>query len=1196
MARLNFVETLLDGPLSYVSGITDLDIYAVNGVARLYTTTGDGGGVTVRDIDSGMAIISSRAHSVAQSLTAPIQTQRLMVNEVDTLAVFGQPDNGLSGYSLSNDGQLLQNVSVSAEANTFASLEVVSVGSNTLIFTSDQTVSGLTCWEITSAGKLRMVEEFARGIDASGTDIPALSQITVKGATFLLAASGFENNLKSYEISTNGTVSQSAMLDAASGLWVNMPNVLATAEIAGVSYILLGAAGSSSISVMEINNNGVMVVIDHVLDSLETRFQNITVLEVVTVEDRVFVLAGGADDGLSLMTLLPGGRLLHLDTIEDSLSSALTNVSALAVAIVGDAIEVFAAGGSEAGISRLALETGVIAAGQIGTNAAQTHNGTGSDDLLSGLGGDDTLQGNGGDDILMDGSGLDHLYGGLGADIFVMEIDGLRDVIHDFQLGIDRIDLSGFSMLYTAAQMTISSTNYGAVVSFDGEELEIRTMNGASLAVAALTRANLLDLNHSTIFRQTSIVGDGDDNSLIGTDEDNVIRGEGGDDTLRGEGGDDSIEGGVGADRLEGGDGDDTLDGGDGVDILIGNNGNDILRGALGNDQLVGSAGHDHLEGGAGNDHLEGGADNDTLRGGNGDDTLLGGSGEDHFWGGDGHDLFILSDDGETDFIHDFDILTDQISLGAWAGLTLSELAFTGLPDGVVIRFGNEVLRIYSANGAAMDASSFNSGGLVFDVIVAPPPGDINGTNGEDELVGTAGDDEIHALGGFDTVFGLAGKDQIYGDAGRDTLYGGEGNDTLYGGTWADELNGENGNDMLYGGDADDLLLGNAGNDQLYGGSGRDTLEGGAGADALDGGYWADTLLGGLGNDTLDGGYGDDSIEGNDGDDLILGNGGNDRLYGNSGKDTLLGDTGSDHLYGGNDDDLLNGETWSDQLFGEGGNDTLIGGQGDDLLDGGAGDDRLEGGIGRDRLYGGDGDDLLIAGTWSDQLYGGNGADTLDGGDGNDHLEGGSGNDLLQGGNGADRIYGQAGNDRLEGGEERDRLEGGDGNDTLYGGTWSDLIFGDDGDDFLFGEHGNDGLSGGFGNDHLEGGAGRDKLYGGGGNDFLDGGSWSDELYGGFGNDRLEGGGGGDTMTGGGGNDTFVFNKGNDVITDFDANFDTLLFAIDLWSGQTLGLSALQAASTFVDGDTIINFDSSTSLTLENFSDLIGLSLVVDFV
>ncbi|WP_134497366.1 Ig-like domain-containing protein [Microvirga pakistanensis] len=92
-----------------------------------------------------------------------------------------------------------------------------------------------------------------------------------------------------------------------------------------------------------------------------------------------------------------------------------------------------------------------------GTGHDRLDGGTGNDllygnaenDTLLGGEGNDSLKGDGGNDWIVGGLGQDKLWGGAGADVFdfnaVQEsrAGAQRDVIYDFQSGVDRIDLRG---------------------------------------------------------------------------------------------------------------------------------------------------------------------------------------------------------------------------------------------------------------------------------------------------------------------------------------------------------------------------------------------------------------------------------------------------------------------------------------------------------------------------------------------------------------------------------------------------------------------------------------------------------------------------------------------------------------------------------------------------------------------------------
>ncbi|MBA4489463.1 sialate O-acetylesterase [Paracoccus sp. S1E-3] len=224
------------------------------------------------------------------------------------------------------------------------------------------------------------------------------------------------------------------------------------------------------------------------------------------------------------------------------------------------------------------------------------------------------------------------------------------------------------------------------------------------------------------------------------------------------------------------------------------------------------------------------------------------------------------------------------------------------------------------------------------------------------------------------------------------------------------------------------------------------------------------------------------------------------------GHDTVLGSGRADDIWLGEGNDRGLGHGGDDRLYGGGGNDSLSGGNGDDILHGQGGNDILDLGVGDDRGFGGDGHDWIA---------------------------GYAGNDIINGEAGNDSLYGWGGQDQLNGGPGNDVIDGGGGNDMLWGGA---------------------------GNDALSGGPGNDGLWAGPGPDFLRGDDGNDTLNGGDGNDTLRGGRGDDMLTGGADADVFILDRGRDVIRDFNASEDTLMF----FSGAELELSHL-GTNTVVD-------------------------------
>ena len=411
--------------------------------------------------------------------------------------------------------------------------------------------------------------------------------------------------------------------------------------------------------------------------------------------DEVYVIAGGDDDGITVLQMLPDGQLVTRATIADSTTMTLDNVSAIAGTGSGDGLDIFVASSSEGGITRLRYDIGPAGLVLTAQAAGETLTGGAGGDLLTGRDGDDRLFGRGGDDIVR---------GGAGADLFVLSRDGTGDTIKDFSPGIDRIDLSGWDFLRDRAQLIFAITSTGFTITYGDEFLIVQSadgnpidhrqiptmdlMGGARIPIVirpgypdpvmpvtdipgestptevttdagAAPRSPTAGITTIACLRftlprmaatngLTRGAGDGN-NRLEGLGSHDMMAGGGGDDILVRRG-NDRVYGGSGSNRIYGDAGSDLLRGGNasdwiygglhgdvlfggGRDLLTGFHGNDRLCGGSGADVMYGQRDSDILNGGGGADRIFGGSENDTLNGARDSDLLNGGADDDLLFG-----------------------------------------------------------------------------------------------------------------------------------------------------------------------------------------------------------------------------------------------------------------------------------------------------------------------------------------------------------------------------------------------------------------------------------------------------------------------------------------------------------------------------------------------------------------------------------
>ncbi len=747
MLGMQVVETFLDGPENFLSGITDLQVVQAATGLRLYSATRPGGGILSIDIGVTLTLNDLEALPVVAAIPAPARLEVALVGGVETLLVIGGSAARLGGYRMGTDGALGAVAQVNGSpSGAISALEMVSIGSDVFAYTARLGDSGIVGSRLLANGRMEEVSQLPLGGDWQGVDVSDLAQITRDGATYLLALSVQQAAVLSFRVDGAGGLTAVGTLGTAGGLGLAAPAALEVVRLAGLDYALVAGAGSSSISVVRLEAGGALSLADHVIDSLDTRFQGVQALASVTLGDRVFVLAGGGDEGITLFTLLPGGRLLLMGTALQAPGRALDNITAISAVLDAGQIEVFVAG-EGTGITRLRIDPGALAPIRQGGAGPDALSGDARGDLIAGDAGNDTLAGGGGDDILIDGAGADLLSGGAGADTFVLLRDGATDMITDYEPGLDRLDLSDWGRLYAIEALDILTTGTGATLRFATEMLKVNTAEGTPLSAADFSAADLFGLTHVTLDPVVSGL------RIEGTD---------GNDTLIGEAGDDILVGSAGADRMEGGAGFDFADysmatGSQRVDLLapqLNTNlaagdvhvGIEGIIGGMGPDNLRGTTEADILRGGTNVDWLFGRRGDDLLDGGVGDDVLLGGLGQDTLAGGANRDRAQYSESLE--------------------GLTV-DLQFP-----------------QNNTGEAL--------GDAFESIE-----DLAGSSQDDRLFGDAGGNRLFGRDGADALFGRNGADYLNGGAGRDTLDGGVGNDALRGGTHADTFVFNGGQDVI---------------------------------------------------------------------------------------------------------------------------------------------------------------------------------------------------------------------------------------------------------------------------------------------------------------------------------------------------------------------------------------------------------------
>ena len=674
-SRIAFSDTLLGLDLR------DLEITSGPGGLHLYAGTGANGGITGFSLGADGA--ATAINSVYYGVSGPSVGRLSLVdlgNSGPQLILDGAGAGRMIRHQIETDGALKGAGTIDLPgqgSETHSALAAAALtGGRTALYTADSETGEITAYQADTTGKLTgnaALKGQAGKYDLSGA--VTLEVASVGAKSFLLAADTGTNGVRAYKIGkVTGALSPTDTAGASEGLGISAPTALETVTAFGATWVVLGAAGSGSLSVMELSATGRLTPTDHILDSLATRFAGVTALKVVQAGGQVFVVAGGADDGISLFSLLPGGRLLHRETLAHDTGRGLENITALDAVEIGGTLHIYAASGTAGGLGHLTLDLSTLGDVIDPQTAVPMLAGTGADDVLLARGAGTVLRGKGGDDILIAGEGGAVLTGGAGGDTFVLGPSETALRITDFEAGTDLLDMTGFAMLRSPGQLATKALTGGIELTFGTTTIRVFSEDGAPLTLADLWPTGGFDTPDRIPLPSGPV-----ETLTVGTAASDSFTGAGGHDTIRGLGGADTLSGRAGDDTLQGGAGD------------------DLARGGRGFDVLKGEAGHDTLQGGGARDMLYGGKGRDILNGQTGNDRLTGGGGADQFRFAENHG---------TDRITDFDTARDTIRLKI-AGLDFAGLDIRAMGADTVIDTGQGSITLSQLAPSSLEADHF---------------------------------------------------------------------------------------------------------------------------------------------------------------------------------------------------------------------------------------------------------------------------------------------------------------------------------------------------------------------------------------------------------------------------------------------------------------------------------------------------------
>ena len=278
------------------------------------------------------------------------------VGNTTYLFVVGVNDNGVSVFSVANNGMLTSVTNVSDDANLKLnganSVTTATVGSTTYLFVAGANDDGVSVFSVANNGMLTSVTNVSDDANLELDGVFSVTTATVGSTTYLFVAGRNDNGVSVFSVADNGMLTSVTNVSDDANLELGGATSVTTALIGSTTYLFVAGRFDGGVSVFSVANNGMLTSITNVSDDANLFLDGAISVTTSTVGSTTYLfVAGFNDNGLSVFSVANNGMLTSVTNVSDNANLALVNASSVTTSTVGSTTYLFVAGFLDDGVS-----------------------------------------------------------------------------------------------------------------------------------------------------------------------------------------------------------------------------------------------------------------------------------------------------------------------------------------------------------------------------------------------------------------------------------------------------------------------------------------------------------------------------------------------------------------------------------------------------------------------------------------------------------------------------------------------------------------------------------------------------------------------------------------------------------------------------------------------------------------------------
>jgi 6-phosphogluconolactonase (cycloisomerase 2 family) len=179
-----------------------------------------------------------------------------------------------------------------------------------------------------------------------------LATAVVAGVTYLFVTGNVDDGVSVFSVASDGTLTNVDNVTDGGALELFHPWGVRTAVVSGNAYLFVAGFTDSGVSVFSIAADGTLTNVHNVTDDPTLELLGAAQMTTAVVGGVTYLfVTGNSDNGLSVFSVAADGTLTNVDNVTDDATLRLFAATAVTAAVVGGTTYLFVAGSADFGVS-----------------------------------------------------------------------------------------------------------------------------------------------------------------------------------------------------------------------------------------------------------------------------------------------------------------------------------------------------------------------------------------------------------------------------------------------------------------------------------------------------------------------------------------------------------------------------------------------------------------------------------------------------------------------------------------------------------------------------------------------------------------------------------------------------------------------------------------------------------------------------